>query len=200
MARHLTLPQITLLVALALGVAAFLVLIFYLLHRAVREHQRGLEFKPSTPRPENEPAFVAATVQSLIAELKSRQVVLEERSRGADHRANTAEQTIHAIARSIPQGLLVIGAGGYLILANEQARELLEADVWSRRRFAELFAGTPLAEVLNECMAAGKTQVRESIAHQTPSGRGLTLSLRAEPIESRGGITEGVVCLLWNKP
>ncbi len=194
MARHLTLPQITLLVGVALGVAAILVLVIYLIHRAIREHRQGLEFKPSTRRTEDGPAFVAATVQSLIAELKSRQTALEERSRDAERRARSAAKTLEAMSRAIPQGLLILTAEGYLALANAPARELLHVDVWSRRRFTELLGATPLADAISECLGTGKTQQRKNLAHPASSGGVLTLAVRIEPIEGRGGAIEGAVC------
>jgi PAS domain-containing protein len=197
MARHFTLPQITLLVGVALGVAALLVLVVYLIHRAVRDHRRGLEFKPSPPRTDNEPAFVAATVQALIAELKSRQTVLEERSRDAERRARSSARTLEAMARAFPQGLIVVSAEGYLTQANAPARELLQLDVWSHRRFTELLGDSPLAEAIRECLVSGKMQARENIEHQTSSGARLALAVRVEPIEAQGGTTEGAACLLW---
>ncbi len=197
MAHHLTLQQITLLVAIALGVAVILVLVIYLIHRAVREHRQGLEFKPAAPRAENEPAFVAATVQSLIAELKSRSNDLEERWRHAERRARSGARTLEAISRAIPEALLIVASDGYLTSASARAREMLQLDIWSRRRFSELLGDSPLSEAIAECLASGHSQSLEKIEYTTPSGRPITLGLRIEPIQSQDGTTEGAVCLLW---
>ncbi len=197
MARHLTLSQMTFLVGVALGVAAISVLIIYLIHRSLREYRKGLEFKPSTPHAENESAFIAATVQSLIAELKSRSDDLEKRWRHAERRARASAKSLEAVARTIPQGLLVVSAEGYLTLINAPARRLLQLDVWSHRRLSELLGDSPLSEAIAECLASGNPQSLEKIEYATPSGRLITLGLRIEPIQGQDGTTEGAVGLLW---
>lgn len=195
---HLTLSQLTLLVGIAIAVAMVLVLLIYFFHRAAKEQTSGAGFEAGSPRTENESAFIAATFQGVIADLKSRQRDLETRLRSAEEQARRAQRTLDALAAELPQGLLVISRDGFITRANDAVRELVAIDLWSRRPYWEIFgAGSPLATLIQNCIETGKP-LRQTVTlgpmARQPEAQ---FEVSAAPIESGShAVAEGVVCLL----
>ena len=195
MVQHPSLAQLTFLLAITLGVAGLVVLIITLVHRSAREHREEIDAKGKPPRSDNEPAFVAATVQGVIAELKSREKLLMELCRQAEDRANFSRRALEAAAAQIPFALLLFDREGLLSLANPAARELMKIDVWSRRRYPQLLADSALITAIQDCLESAAPSPQKTIQFAMTQGGELLQATISAIEDSRGGVA-GVVCLV----
>jgi PAS domain-containing protein len=192
---HLTLSQLTLLAGTALAVALVLALLFYLLHKTVKDQRSGTEFRSHSPRTENETAFVAAAVQGVIADLKATQKDLDARLRGAEKQARIGQRSLEAVAREIREALIVIGRDGYIRRANAAARELLTVDFLSKRLYGEILGrDSPLSALIQECIESGRP-AKQLLTVGAGVGSA-TLEVSVAPTEDSAGTIESVVCLL----
>jgi PAS domain-containing protein len=194
---HLTFSQVTLLVGTALAVAVALIGLLYFLHRAGRERRAGLDFRAKPPRSENESAFVAATVQGVISDLKSSQREMEARLRAAEGLLRVSQRTLEVLAREIREGLVIINRDGHVARANAAARELLAADLWSRRPYLEILGrDSPLGRLIQDCMESARPSKQEFALGALGRAEGTIVEASIIAIEDSGGGVEGVVCLL----
>ncbi len=197
MHHHWTISQLTLLVGTALTVAAVLILLFYILHKAVRRQRARVDFKAKSPRAENEPAFVAAAVQGVIADLKASQKNLETRLRSAEEQSRISQRTLEILARDIEECLIVINHEGFITRANGPARELLRADLWSKRPYAEILGrDSALCALIQQCVESGRALKQEVKVGLPDRAEAATLEASVAPLQLSGGLVEGVVCLL----
>ena len=115
-------------------------------HKKVRRQLQREEGKAPTLRTENSQAFVLATLQGLIADLRADQKKTQDLLRASELRAEESARKAELLAREIEEGLLIFDGQGFISLANPAAHTLLGIDVWSRRRFQDLLgAGSGLA-------------------------------------------------------
>jgi PAS domain-containing protein len=201
MTRHLTLTQLTFLIAVAVGVAGLLVLVIYALHKALREYREEGDLKPKASRVNDPPVFALATMQGVLAGVKAQQEKVLEQSRAAEKRAEESARLLESIIREMPVGLMVFNREGFLTLSNPVLRELLGVDIWSRRRCPEILGPeSTLTGFVRECLEAHKTYRREAITTCTPNGEARNLEMWLAPLRTRSGERDGAVLLLARPP
>jgi hypothetical protein len=76
---HLPVPQVAVLVAVTILVAGILFLAIYLLHKSIRETLQAGKVKPARVRDEHETAFIIATPQAVMTQLKTTEQNLQEK-------------------------------------------------------------------------------------------------------------------------
>lgn len=197
MKPHFTFSQLTFLIAAAVALGAVVILIVYALHRAIQRQRAEGELKSAAPRAGGDAAFVLATTQGVIADLKKQQKETQELYRAAARRADEYAQRLEAIAQEIGEGLLVFDREGFVSLTNSAARTLLEIDTWSRRKYPEVLGPeSPLTHLIRACFQTGTTTRPERIAHRTERGEARFLLVSVRALRARSGDINGVVCLL----
>jgi PAS domain-containing protein len=198
---HISISQLTFLVATGLGVTALLILCVYALKKALR-HQRGdADFKPPTPRVEDETAFVAAAFQGVVKDLKEQQQKLEQLLRASEQRADASMRQIEVISREMGEGLVRINSDGFIVFANPAARALLEMEVLSHRLYTEVFgADTKLCQSIRACLEAGVVTRLQQVDYLCPNGKARPLLASVVPLATRQDTIEGAICLLRGFP
>ena len=200
MTHHLTFFQLTLLAGIGIGVGTVLILLVYMFHKKVRRQLQREEGKAPTPRTENSQAFVLATLQGLIADLRADQKKTQDLLRASELRAEESARKAELLVREIEEGLLIFDGQGFIGLANPAAHTLLGIDVWSRRRFQDLLgAGSDLARRVETCLENGVVTRGEPVEYQSPRGEALQLLVTVVPLTRQSTAGEeiyGVVCLV----
>jgi two-component system nitrogen regulation sensor histidine kinase GlnL len=155
------------------------------------------------PRSENEPAFLAASMQAVIQKLREQEKELERLHRSERERAAETERLTEAVLRNMPTGLLLVNSAGLITVANPAAEETLGLGALAYRRFGDVLgANSPLAHLLERCLAEGRTYQREEIQHITASGAARQLGVTMSPIlpppaaGAAPGKISGALCLL----
>jgi signal transduction histidine kinase len=171
-----------------------------MLHRA--EPKPRDEFAAPQPRPEDQAAFLTASMQSVIQRLREQEKELERLHRQEKDRAQQTERLIATVTQHMPTGLLLINAAGLVTTANPAAESVLGVRGLSYRRFAEaLGADSPLVALLDRCLREGATFQREEVTHTTPDGSVRHLGVTVSPILGGQPATSsqkaaGALCLL----
>jgi PAS domain-containing protein len=197
MTRHLDPHQVLLLLGTALAIGAVMVLIIYALHRSMRQRKREMRSTARARSARDESTLLLASLQGLVATLKSREKQLEALLREAEQRADASARALETIVRTSPQGLMVFDREGFLAQANQAARNILEVDIWARRRYGEIFGpDSPLARAVRSSFENAKSPQRIRIDYVSPSGRKHTLGLSLSPFQGRGGEPAGLVCMV----
>lgn len=158
---------------------------------------------PPTPRTENEPAFVAASMQAVIQKLREQEKELERLHRVEKDRAAETERLTEAVLRNMPTGMLLVNAAGLITLANPAAEAALGLGALGYRRYSDVLGGDSLlAQMLSSCLGEGRTFHREELEHRTTTGEVRHLGITVSPIfpiaaggTSAGRVT-GALCLL----
>jgi PAS domain S-box-containing protein len=188
---------------LATGLGAgFLVVtlvVVYLLRKFFqnrRDEQRE-EFKSSAPRTENPSAFMAASMQGVIQQLREQEKELERLHRIEKERAEQTERLGEEVTRNMPAGLLVVNATGIISSSNPAAEHVLGIRGLGFRRYSEaLGASSELTRLIAECLASGKIFRREEVEHLPPAGDTRHLGVTISPIRRGEGKISGAICLL----
>ena len=160
------------------------------------------EFAPRQPRPEDQAAFLTASMQSVIQRLREQEKELERLHRQEKDRAQQTERLIATVTQHMPTGLLLINAAGLVTTANPAAEAALGVRGLSYRRFNEaLGADSRLVELLGQCLREGTTFQREEVQHTTPAGEVRHLGVTASPIFTQSPAqapqkAAGALCLL----
>jgi PAS domain-containing protein len=195
--RNLNPLQITLLLGGGLIIVGLTAFILYAIHKAFQQQRKSEDFPASSPKSGDESSMLLASMQGVLSRMKVRERELEVLLREAEQRADSSTRTLEAVVRDLPAGLLVFTREGFLALANPAARELLRADTWSRRRYAEILgAESPLSLHLRNTLEAGVSLRAETVEHQLPDGSVVFLEVTLSPFHGRSGQVEGAVCLL----
>jgi PAS domain-containing protein len=198
---HVSLSQLTFLVATGLGVTALLILGVYALKKTFRRQWSDADFKPPTPRVQDETAFVAAAFQGVVKDLKEKQQKLEQLLRASEHRADASLRQIEVISREMGEGLVRISSDGFIVFANPAARSLLEMAVLSHRLYAEVFgADTKLAHSIRACLQTGLVTRLQQVDYLCPNGKARPLLASVVPLATRQDTIEGAICLLREFP
>jgi signal transduction histidine kinase len=174
---------LTAIVAALAALLAFAVLRFA---AAARSAQRDIR-KEGT-----ETAFMAAAVQEAVHRLRDQERAMKER-------AEASERLSGEIIASMTSGLLVVGSGGEVRTLNPAGRRLLglpDAE-WTGSYRDVLATATPLAQVIEECLATNKPIVRRTLQLRGPGGgEGAThLGVTVSPIRGGTGEHHGAICL-----
>ena len=171
---------LTALVAGLIGVLVFAVLRFAAAARDTRRHLR--EHGAET-------ALLSAALQEAVTKLKT-----QERAMAA--RAEASERLSGEIVASLTAGLLVVGLSGEVRILNPSARRLLGlADPPAGATFRDLIGGTPLAELVEECLQTGRPIVRRSIELAGARGSATHLGVTVSPLVDEQGRPNGAICL-----
>jgi PAS domain S-box-containing protein len=188
-------------IATGLG-AGFLVatlVVVYLMRKSIRNRrdEQKEEFKASAPRTENPSAFMAASMQGVIQQLREQEKELERLHRIEKERAEQTERLSEEVTRNMPAGLLVVNATGIISTSNPAAEHVLGIRGLGFRRYSEaLGASSELTKLIAECLANGKIFRREEVEHLPPAGDTRHLGVTISPIRRGEGKISGAICLL----
>jgi PAS domain S-box-containing protein len=158
------------------------------------QQKKTLTAAPST---ENASAFMAASMQAVIQQLRDQEKELERLHRLEKERAEQTEKLSEEVTRNMPAGLLVVNATGIISSANPAAEQALGARGLGYRRYSEALGETSeLTSLLAECLATGKIFRREQVEHVSPGGGKHQLGVTISPIRRGSEKINGVICLL----
>src|ERR1700704_2582612 len=147
-------------IAAGLGVGFLVVtgLVVYLMRKffqSTREEQRE-EFKTAAPRTENPSAFMTASMQGVIQQLREQEKELERLHRIEKERAEQTERLSEEVTRNMPAGFLIVNAPGIISGANPAAEQALGIRGLNFRRYSEVLGeSSDLTKLVAECLTAG---------------------------------------------
>lgn len=193
---------LTAFVAILLGT---LVCILFFLRWAFRPYRQlvGEAQKASltaTPvRSRDEAEFVLDTFQSVVAQLQEQRQALEQLSKQASERADSAEKFSERIVASVPSALIAFDGAGRTLVINAPGHVLLGADgEVLGQPVDEILHNIPqLAAMVTDCLRTGMVYRREEIESTNSEGLPRRLGATVAPIElmsERG--PRGALCLL----
>src|SRR5207302_613503 len=188
-------------IAAELGLAFLVVtgLVVFLVRksfRSRREEQRK-EFDTSGPGTENPSAFMAASMQGVIQQLRVQEKELERLHRIEKERAEQTERLSEEVTRNMPAGLLVVNATGIISSSNPAAEQVLGIRGLGFRRYSEaLGASSEMTKLIAECLSSGRIFRREVVEHIPPAGDTRRLGVTISPIRRGEGKISGAICLL----
>jgi len=175
------------------GLVVFLMRKFF---RSSREEQKE-EFKTSGPGTENPSAFMAASMQGVIQQLREQEKELERLHRIEKERAEQTERLSEEVTRNMPAGLVVVNATGIISTSNPAAEQVLGIRGLGFRRYSEaLGADSGLTKLIADCLSTGRIFRREEVEHLTPAGDTRHLGVTISPIRRGEGKISGTICLL----
>src|SRR5438477_12762631 len=111
--------------ALGVGFLAVTGLVVFLMRKSFqsrREEQKD-DFKTSGPGTENPSAFMAASMQGVIQQLREQEKELERLHRIEKERAEQTERLSEEVTRNMPAGLVIGNAQGILSGANRAGEQ-----------------------------------------------------------------------------
>src|SRR5438552_7296143 len=187
--------------AAGLGIGFLVVtgLVVYLMRKffqSTREQHKE-EFKTSGPRTENPSAFMAASMQGVIQQLREQERELERLHRIEKERAEQTERLSEEVTRNMPAGLLVVNGTGIISSSNPAAEQVLGIRGLGFRRYNEaLGASSGMSRLISECLENGKIFRREEVEHIPPAGDTRHLGVTISPIRRGEGKISGAICLL----
>ncbi len=188
-------------IAAGLGIAflvAILLVVFLMrkFFQRSREQQKE-EFKASGPGTENPSAFMAASMQGVIQQLREQEKELERLHRIEKERAEQTERLSEEVTRNMPAGLLVVNATGIISSSNPAAEQVLGIRGLAFRRYSEaLGASSGMTRLIAECLSNGTIFRREEVEHDPPAGDTRHLGVTISPIRRGEGKISGAICLL----
>ncbi|PYT95360.1 MAG: hypothetical protein DMG38_27445 [Acidobacteria bacterium] len=184
---------------LGVGVLAAAWLVVYLLRKffqSTKEEQKD-KFAASTPGTENASAFMAASMQGVIRQLREQEKELERLHKIERERAEQTERLSEEVTRNMPAGLVVVNATGIISSSNPAAEHVLGIRGLGFRRYSEaLGPDSALTKLVAGCLETGKIFRREEVEHVPPSGDSRHLGVTISPIRRGEGKINGVICLL----
>ncbi len=175
------------------------VLVVFLVLKSFRNRREGQrkEFTTSTPRTANASAFMTASMQGVIQQLREQEKELERLHRIEKERAEQTERLSEEVTRNMPAGLLVVNAMGIISSSNPAAEQILGIRGLAFRRYSEaLGASSDLTKLIAECLSNGKIFRREEVQHIPPAGDTRHLGVTISPIRRDEEKISGAICLL----
>src|SRR5438876_8014334 len=185
--------------ALGVGFLAVTGLVVFLMRKSFqsRREEQKEEFKTSGPGTENPSAFIAASMQGVIQQLREQEKELERLHRIERERAEQTERLSEEVTRNMPAGLLVVNAMGIISSSNPAAEQVLGIRGLAFRRYNEaLGASSGMSRLIAECLASGTIFRREQVEHIPPAGDTRHLGVTISPIRRGEGKISGAICLL----
>ena len=153
--------------------------------------------KDPTPRSDNEPAFMTASMQAVIQKLREQEKELERLHKIERDRAESTARFSEEVTRNMPAGLLVIRANGLITSANPAAEQALGINTLSFRRYSEVLGeASRLSALIEQCLSEGLVFRREQAAHTAPDGTHRELGVTISPIRRGKEKASGAICLL----
>lgn len=185
-------------VGLGLALAVVIGAGLYMVRRFLQgTRESGRQQLSTAPRTENASAFMAASMQGVIAKLREQEKELERLHKLEKERAEKTERLSEEVTRNMPAGLLIVNATGIISSANPAAEQVLGIHGLGFRRHSEaLGATTELPRLIAECLDTGKIFRREQVKHVTPDGELRRLGVTISPIRRGEEPISGALCLL----
>jgi PAS domain S-box-containing protein len=184
---------------LGVGFLVITGLVVFLMRRSFHNRREELkeEFTSSAPRTENPSAFMAASMQGVIQQLREQEKELERLHKIEKERAELTERLSEEVTRNMPAGLLVVNATGIISTSNPAAEQVLGIRGLGFRRYSEaLGASSEMTQLIAECLSSGKIFRREEVEHLPPAGDTRHLGVTISPIRRGEGKISGAICLL----
>jgi PAS domain S-box-containing protein len=184
---------------LGLGFLVATVLVVFVMRKFFQSRREGQkeEFKASGPGTENASAFMAASMQGVIQQLREQEKELERLHRIEKDRAEQTERLSEEVTRNMPAGLLVVNAMGIISSSNPAAEQVLGIRGLAFRRYSEaLGASSGMTRLIGECLSNGTIFRREEVEHVPPAGDTRHLGVTISPIRRGEGKINGAICLL----
>lgn len=183
----------------AVGILAVVGTIFFLLRKffqSTREEQTQ-EPAAETPRVGNASAFMTASMQGVIKQLREQEKELERLHKIERERAEDTARMSEEVTRNMPAGLVVVNATGIISSANPASEQVLGTRGLGFRRYSEVLGEkSELTRLVGECLANGNIFRREQIKHEAPSGDTRLLGVTISPIRRGTEKISGAICLL----
>src|SRR5258708_39345160 len=112
---------------LGLGFLVATVLVVFVMRKFFQSRREGQreEFKASGPGTENPSAFMAASMQGVIQQLREQEKELERLHRIEKERAEQTERLSEEVTRNMPAGVLGVDATGIISTSNSQAGQVV---------------------------------------------------------------------------
>src|SRR5258708_25322143 len=188
-------------IAAGLGVGFLVItgLVVFLMRKSfqIRREGQGEELAAGAPRTANPSAFMAASMQGVIQQLREQEKELERLHRIEKERAEQTERLSEEVTRNMPAGMLVVNAMGIISSANPAAEHVLGIRGLGFRRYSEaLGASSELTKLIAECLLSGKIFRREEVGHLPPAGDSRHLGVTISPIRRGEGKISGAIYLL----
>ncbi|MGH9874873.1 MAG: two-component system sensor histidine kinase NtrB, partial [Pyrinomonadaceae bacterium] len=190
---------LTAFVAILLG--ALVCILFFLrwVFRPYRQLVGEAEKAPvqsRAPKSRDEAEFVLETFQSVVAQLQEQRKALEQLSKQASKRADSAERFSERIVASVPSALIAFDGAGHSMVINAPGRMLLGIDGAALGQpIREILHHIPqLAEMVEDCLRTGTVYRREEIETMTAEQLPRKLGATVAPIELASD--RGALCLL----
>jgi PAS domain S-box-containing protein len=187
------------LAALGIGVLAVAGVVVYLLRKFFQSSKQEQQEKiaATAPRTENASAFMAASMQGVIQQLREQEKELERLHKMEKERAEQNERLSEEVTRNMPAGLVVVNATGIISSSNPAAEQVLGIRGLGFRRYSEVFGQeSALTKLVAECLETGRIFRREEVEHVPPAGDTRQLGVTISPIRRGEGKISGVICLL----
>src|SRR5271163_2208122 len=183
----------------AVGILAVVGIVFLLLRRFYQStrdsHQADVMMTP--PRTENPSAFMAASMQGVIRQLRDQEKELERLHKIERERAENTERLSEEVTRNMPAGLVVVNATGIISSANPAAEQVLGIKALGFRRYSEVLGEkSELTRLVAECLTKGSIFRREQVEHLAPGGEAKLLGVSISPIRRGTEKISGAICLL----
>lgn len=183
----------------AVGILAVVGIIFFLLRRffqSTRE-SHGEQILTAAPRTENPSAFMTASMEGVIRQLRDQEKELERLHKIEKERAEHTERVSEEVTRNMPAGLVVVNATGIISSANPAAEQVLGIRGLGFRRYSEVLGEkSDLTKFIGECLAQGSIFRREQVEHEAPGGDARLLGVTISPIRRGTEKITGAICLL----
>jgi PAS domain S-box-containing protein len=198
-AAHKSLPYPWLFLAMTglIFLGILILTIYFLRHLAGTSKAASAPEKDPIPRAQNEPAFMTASMQAVIARLREQEKELERLHKIERDRAESTARFSEEVTRNMPAGLLVLGANGLITSSNPAAEQALGIKTLAFRRYSEaLGESSMLSALIEQCLAEGKIFRREQAVHLTPDGSHRELGVTISPIRRGQEKATGAICLL----
>lgn len=184
---------------LGVGLLAVTGIAVYVLRKFLQNAREGQkrESGASTPGTQNASAFMTASMQGVIQQLREQEKELERLHKIEKERAEQTERLSEEVTRNMPAGLVVVNANGIISSSNPAAEQALGIRGLGFRRYSEVLGPeTELTKLVAECLATGKIFRREEVEHLPPAGDTRHLGVTISPIRRGEGKISGVICLL----
>ncbi|HMD41281.1 MAG TPA: ATP-binding protein [Candidatus Acidoferrum sp.] len=186
-------------IGMAVGILSVVGIVFFLLRKflqSTRESHAEAISAP-TPRSENPSAFMAASMQGVIRQLRDQEKELERLHKIERERAEHTERLSEEVTRNMPAGLVVVNALGNISSANPAAELVLGIRGLGFRRYSEVLGEkSELTRLIGECLTKGSIFRREQVKHEEPGGDSRLLGVTISPIRKGAEKINGAICLI----
>jgi two-component system sensor histidine kinase HydH len=183
----------------AVGILAVVGIMFFLLRRFFQSTQEShrADVMMAPLRTENPSAFMTASMQGVIRQLRDQEKELERLHKIERERAENTERLSEEVTRNMPAGLVVVSTTGIISSANPAAEQVLGIQTLGFRRYSEVLGEkSELTRLVGECLTKGSIFRREQVQHEAPGGESRLLGVTISPIRRGTEKINGAICLL----